>query len=75
MPLKGPTSDDDSRVTRGKVVSTPGVGRASRDPISGARKPDDYFSIGGKPNRSGYGYTGEDISGKIERQQRKDARR
>jgi hypothetical protein len=70
MALKGPTNDDDSRVTRGKVVSTPGVGQKYRDPISG-KQPDDYFAIGGKPNRSGYGYTGEDISAKIDRESRR----
>jgi hypothetical protein len=44
-----------------------------RDPVSGARKPDEYFTVGGKANPSGYGTTGDDISGKIEREQRRTA--
>jgi hypothetical protein len=38
-----------------------------RDPVSGARKPDEYFTVGGKPNPSGYGTTGDDISAKLDR--------
>ena len=49
MALKGPGGEDDYfRVTRGKVVETPGVGQKWRDGISGARKPDAFFAIGGK---------------------------
>jgi hypothetical protein len=66
MPLRGPTNDDDLTVTRGKPVNTPGVGTKYRDPISGARKPDEFFSIGD--------HKGRDISGLIDRASRNNGR-
>ena len=64
MPLRSPNSiyDSDDRVTRAAPVRTPGVGSKYRDPISGARRPDEFFSHGGQ---------GQSIANKLERESRR----